>query len=301
MTIRFRRYDHASDYQRVSKFLIAHHQPGNQDGNWLEPAWEYMHFHPALDTSILEKFGIWEVNGEIVALCHGEWRLGEAFFEFHPAYRHLRAELLHYAEAELAGIGQDGRRFLSVYINDNDPEFQSLAQARGYEVQPANTRPMYRFAIPQSFPTIPLPDGFRLTSLAEECDWAKVHSVLWRGFDHGDDVPMNEAEYESRRKMFDTPSARRELKIAVTAPTGEFVSFCGTFYEPTNRFGYVEPVATDPRYRRLGLGKAAVLEGIRRCGLLGAQVAYVGSDQPFYQALGFKKVYNSECWLKYES
>lgn len=301
MTIRFRRYDHASDYQRVSKFLIAHHQPGNQDGNWLEPAWEYMHFHPALDTSILEKFGIWEVNGEIVALCHGECRLGEAFFEFHPAYRHLRAELLHYAEAELAGIGQDGRRFLSVYINDNDPEFQSLAQERGYEVQPANTRPMYRFAIPQSFPTIPLPDGFRLTSLAEECDWAKVHSVLWRGFDHGDDVPMNEAEYESRRKMFDTPSARRELKIAVAAPTGEFVSFCGTFYEPTNRFGYVEPVATDPRYRRLGLGKAAVLEGIRRCGLLGAQVAYVGSDQPFYQALGFKKVYNSECWLKYES
>jgi hypothetical protein len=28
-------------------------------------------------------------------------------------------------------------------------------------------------------------------------------------------------------------------------------------------------------------------------------VAYVGSDQQLYQAIGFKKVYNSECWLKY--
>lgn len=71
------------------------------------------------------------------------------------------------------------------------------------------------------------------------------------------------------------------------------------FYEPNGRFGYVEPVATDPRYRRLGLGKAAVLEGIRRCGALGAAVAYVGSDQRFYQAIGFKKVYTSECWMKY--
>jgi hypothetical protein len=42
-----------------------------------------------------------------------------------------------------------------------------------------------------------------------------------------------------------------------------------------------------------------VLEGIRRCGLPGATVAYVGSDQEFYRALGFKKVYVSECWVKY--
>lgn len=300
MSPTLRRYRHASDYWRVSEFLIAHHQPGNADGNWLEPAWEYMHFHPALDPSILDKFGVWEDAGEIVALCHSEWRFGEAFFQFHPTYRHLREELLDYAEAHLTGVSrEDGRHYLCAYINDNDPEFGALARARGYVIHPAGRRPLYRFDIPDPFPAIALPDGFHLTSLADECDWAKVHRMLWRGFDHGDDVPMNEEEYESRRTMFDTPKARRDLKIAVVAPNGEFVSFCGMFYEPVNRFGYVEPVATDPRYRRLGLGKAAVLEGIRRCGLLGAKVAYVGSDQPFYQAIGFKKAYNSECWLKY--
>ena len=158
---------------------------------------------------------------------------------------------------------------------------------------------MSQFTIPDLFPQISLPDGFRLTSLAEECDWAKVHRVLWRGFDHGDDVPMNEEEFESRRSMFDTPKARRDLKVTVKAPNGDFVAFSGMFYESTGRFAYVEPVATDPDYRRMGLGKAAVLEGIRRCGALGADVAYVGSDQDFYLALGFKKLYATQSWVKY--
>jgi predicted N-acetyltransferase YhbS len=98
--------------------------------------------------------------------------------------------------------------------------------------------------------------------------------------------------------MFDTPRARRDLKIVVEAPGGDFVSFCGMFYEATNRFAYVEPVATDPDYRRMGLGKAAVLEGIRRCAALGGQVAYVGSDQAFYLAMGFEVTDVSECWVK---
>lgn len=300
MTVQFRQYHHASDYALVSNFLIAHYQSQNRDGNWIEPAWEYMHFHPALDAANMGRFGIWEEAGAIVAVVHYEWHLGEAFFQFHPASRHLRVEMLDYAEANLQGISRrDGRPYLCAYVNDNDPEFLALVQSRGYTREPDETRPMYAFAIPDPFPTIPLAEGFRLTSLAEECDWAKVHRVLWRGFDHGDDVPMTEEELESRRRMFDTPKARRDLKIAAVAPDGNFVAFCGMFYEPNGKFAYVEPVATDPAYRRLGLGKAAVLEGIRRCGVLGATVAYVGSDQPFYQAIGFRKVYDTECWVKY--
>ena len=300
--IQSRSYDPVGDYQRVSEFLIEHHQPGNLDGNWIEPAWEYMHHHPALDKACLGKIGIWEDAGKIAAVCHSEWRLGEAFFQFHPAYRHLRDEMLDYAESELAGVSRkNGRKYLRAYVNDNDLDFLEVVRGRGYVKDAEGVRPMYQFIIPapDAFPAILLPEGFRLTSLAEECDWAKVHSVLWRGFDHGDDVPMSEEELESRRTMFDTPKARREWKIAVAAPSGEFASFCGMFYEAEKRFAYVEPVATDPRYRRLGLGKAAVLEGIRRCGALGATVAYVGSDQAFYQAIGFRRVYDSECWVRY--
>lgn len=300
MNIIFRNYGHAKDYALVSQFLIAHHQPGNLDGNWIEPAWEYMHFHPALDASNMGRFGIWEEAGEIVGMVHYEWHLGEAFFEFHPAFRHLQREMLEYAENNLAGISEkDGRKYLCAYVNDNDAEFISLVKERGYQHDPEGDRPMAKFDIPKPFPLITLPDGFQLKSLADDPDWAKVHRVLWRGFDHGDDVPMNEDEFESRRQMFDTPKARRDLKVVVEAPDGNFAAFCGVFYEPTGRFAYVEPLATDPDYRRMGLGKAAVLEGIRRCASLGATAAYVGSDLPIYMAIGFKVIYTSQCWKKY--
>jgi GNAT superfamily N-acetyltransferase len=300
MTIKFRNYQHPDDYNRIDEFLVAHHQPGNTDGNWLEPAWEYMHGHPYLDKTSLQKIGVWEDDRKIVAVAHYESILGEAFFEFDANQRQLRKEMLDYAETNLTGISQkDGRKHLCTYICDSDHEFLALVQDRGYTKNLDGTRPMYRFDIPGPFPAITLPDGFRLTSLAEECDWAKVHRVIWRGFNHEGEPPSGEEELKSRRIMFDTPKARRDLKIAVAAPNGDFAAFCGMFYEPNGKFAYVEPVATDPAYRRLGLGKAAVLEGIRRCGNLGATVAYVGSDQEFYKALGFRKVFISGCWTKY--
>jgi predicted N-acetyltransferase YhbS len=207
--------------------------------------------------------------------------------------------MLEYAEKSLHGTSKDGRKFLRVFVNDMDDEIVSLVKARGYTTDGEESRTMCQFAIPNPFPEIQLPEGFHLTSLAEECDWAKVHRVMWRGFNHLGEPPAGEEELESRRKLFDTPKARRDLKLAVKAPDGNFVAFCGMFYEQTNRFAYVEPVATDPDYRRMGLGKAAVMEGIRRCGELGATVAYVGNDLPIYRAVGFKKVYVSECWIKY--
>lgn len=297
MAITHRQYNGADDYARIDQFLLEQHQPGNADGNWIEPAWEYMHSHPLLDASSLGRIRIWEEDGRIVGVAHYEWRLGEAFFETHPAYRHLRGEMLAYAEQNLAGRSEDGRPYLQAYVNDNDPEFLALVQARGYRHDPQATRPMYRFDIPDPFPPIPLPDGFRLSSMAEDCDWWKIHRVLHRGFDHPGEPPAE--DLEERIQMSRTPNYDFSLKIVTVAPNGDYASFSGTWYEPRMRFAYVEPVATDPDYRRLGLGKAAVLEGIRRCGEMGANVAYVGSDQAFYQAIGFRKVYDSQCWTLY--
>ena len=300
MQINYRQYNPAQDYQKISEFLIKHYLPGNADGNWLEPEWEYANFHPALDSDHMQHWRIWEVDREVVAFAHYEWRMGEGFFQFHPDYHHLREEMLDYAEKFLTGVSRkDSRNFLLAYVNDNDEPMIQLIRDRGYQKDPGETRPCFRFAISDPFPEIKLPEGFQLTSLAEECDWEKVHRVMWRGFNHPGEPPAGEEELLSRQKMFDTPKARRDLKIAVKAPNGNFVAVCGMFYEDQNQFAYVEPVATDPDYRRLGLGKAAVLEGIRRCGVLGAKETFVGSDQLFYQAIGFKKGFITECWVKY--
>lgn len=70
------------------------------------------------------------------------------------------------------------------------------------------------------------------------------------------------------------------------------------WYDAENRFGYVEPVATDPDYRRRGLGKATVVESMRRCGMEGAEVIYVGSAKPFYRSMGFEPLFKHHCWTK---
>ncbi|MCJ7551114.1 MAG: GNAT family N-acetyltransferase, partial [Anaerolineae bacterium] len=148
------------------------------------------------------------------------------------------------------------------------------------------------------FPAIELPEGFRLKSLADDNDLVKINRVLWRGFNHEGEPPEGDEDLEGRRKMQSGPNFRHDLTIVVEAPDGNFVSFCGMWYENVNRIAYVEPVATDPDYRRMGLGKAAVWEGIRRCGAEGATVAYVGSDQKFYHAIGFRTLHYRNCWTK---
>ena len=113
-------------------------------------------------------------------------------------------------------------------------------------------------------------------------------------------VPTREtnASISSTRSAIERESSERDRR-AREAPDGPFVSYAGTWYEGANRYAYVEPVATDPDYRRRGLGRAAVLEGLRRCAALGATVAYVGSDLAFYRALGFEVMHTDRCWTKH--
>jgi len=80
------------------------------------------------------------------------------------------------------------------------------------------------------------------------------------------------------------------------APDGNYVAFAGIWPVPESTACMIEPVATDPDYRKMGLGTAVVLESIRRCAAEGATVAYVGSDQDFYLSMGFEICGRSTAW-----
>jgi len=51
------------------------------------------------------------------------------------------------------------------------------------------------------------------------------------------------------KNNFSGPHVNLKHKIAVVAPNGEFVSYCGMWYENNTDYALVEPVATDPQYR----------------------------------------------------
>lgn len=295
MTISARRYHRSFDYDRVGDFLVRTY--GQEGGfiNWFQPTWEYMHFHPYLDGESLHKIGIWEDDGRIVAAAHHEHLLGEVFLQIDSDFLHLKEEMITWSEDHLYRE-KDGNRTVSFYLDDTDDDMAAILRERGYRRSSRFRRDMTRFDIPDPFPPIQLAEGFELSDLEKDDDLEKYHRVLHRGFNHPGEPPPD--QLDGRRLMQSAPNFKKDLNIVVKAPDGSFASYCGMWYEPVGKFGYVEPVATDPDFRRLGLGRAAVLEGIRRCGELGATVAYVGSDQDFYMSFGFQYSQKAVMWFR---
>lgn len=294
MHVLSRGYKKEQDFERISQFLVRTYSMCGRHVNWLQPRWEYMHFHPLIREIDLAVIGVWEADGRIVAVVHPEHAIGTAYFEMDPNYSYLKEDMLRHAEEKIA-TSYNGVRFLQIYINDADEELRDIASGLGY-VKTDKCEPMSHFPIPSVFPSVRAPDGFRLLSLDKNNNLEKIGRVLYRGFNHGD-TPLP-GDVADRRFMQSAPNFRGDLNIVVQAQNGDFVSYCGIWYEPVHRIAYVEPVATDPDYRRLGLGRAAVLEGIRRCSAVGAKVACVGTAKPFYVSLGFKQVYNRSAWRK---
>jgi GNAT superfamily N-acetyltransferase len=289
-----RTYDASVDLEKVGGFLARTYCAAGDHVNWLQPRWEYMHYHPSIEEVELDRIGIWEEDGEIVGVVHPEHSMGTAYFEIDSRFEELKPEMLAYAEKNLS-VARVGTGELEIFINDRDVNFQSLAAARGY-LRTGRSQAMSRFVIPHPFPKIPLPHGFRLKSLAEDNDLRKLNRLIFRGFDHGAEPP--DSGDTVRRFMQSAPNYRRELNVVVESRGGDFVSYCGMWFEAVNRVAYVEPVCTDPDYRRRGLASAAVLEGIRRCGELGAKSAYVGAITLLYLCLGFRQTHTSSVWRK---
>ena len=194
MGIIHRQYRSPDDFKLVDDFLISKFQPGNQDGNWLQPTWEYMHSHPYLDETSLDKIRIWEDSGKIVAVVHYESRLGEVFFEVHPAYIQIKPVMLEYAEKHLYGETESGDWYVRAFVNDFDLEQETLVKSHSYEMAEQYTRPISQLVIPQPFPRIDLPEGFHIKSLADDNNLNKIHRVLWRGFDHAGEPPADGIE-----------------------------------------------------------------------------------------------------------
>jgi predicted N-acetyltransferase YhbS len=146
-------------------------------------------------------------------------------------------------------------------------------------------------------PDVPLPPGFRLQSLADENDLAKVNRVLWRGFNHAGPPP--DEEIEGREFVQRAPHFRKDLTIVAVAPDGNYAAYGGLWIEHAHRYAYVEPVATDPDYRRMGLGTAVVIESLRRAAKEGVRKGWVGSSKPFYRQMGFREVHKIHLWARY--
>lgn len=295
MSLQFRNYTKQAgiteDYFKVRDFFL---RLGYCEYTYAR--WDWMTTHSYLDKSYVGRIGIWEDGGNVVGLATFDTIPGCAYCLALPGYTGIKREMLLYSQENLV---KDGK--LGVVIADTDLEFQAIAAGLGYAATPEKENDAV-FLPDQTSMSHSLPEGFRITSMKETYDLRQYRRVLWKGFNHelngeGEFQYSRETE-ESARVEMERPNVDLNLKIAVVAPDGNFVSYCGMWYAPEAGFAVIEPVATDPDYRRMGMGRAAVLEGIRRTAELGAKRAFVGSSQQFYYSIGLRPYATASVWRK---
>ncbi len=283
-------YGHFSrDFMKVSAFLAELHRDLNKTISFPWGRWEWMFSLPYLDPDHLDSIGVFEDDDTIVGLITYEAKFGEAYYVLSDHYLYLRKEIIQNAIRDLQSA--EGFRML---IPDNDHEMQKIALTNGL-IASEDKEQIAAFDLEQEI-SYELPDGYSIIDMREHFDLKRYHQILWRGFDHSGEPTMTEKDLHDRKISLSAPHIDLSRHIAVVAPLGDFVSYCGMWYHDGHYVAMVEPVATDPQYRKMGLGRAAVLEGLKRCQMAGAKIAIVGSGQSFYYKIGFYTLATFTWW-----
>jgi len=98
-------------------------------------------------------------------------------------------------------------------------------------------------------------------------------------------------------KGFMVPVYDPELDIIAVATDGQVGAFCIVWIDPVNQVGLFEPVGTHPDFQRNGLGRAVMLEGLRRLKQRGMKSAIVSTYEDhslaikLYESIGFQMVH----------
>ena len=205
-------------------------------------------------------------------------------------YETLLPELLSWAEKELSVI-EDGGHSLEIWITDREPGKRELLKSNGYAL--AHSEPVTVFDYSKPFAECVLPEGFNLID-GTNVDYVKLNHCFYKGFNHGDD-PGDDAE--DNMFMCNAPRADMSLMTIAAAPDGEYACALGMWFDEKNKYAYLEPLATIPKYRRMGLAAAALTEAMKKTKLLGAEYCF-GGVGAFYPAIGFKTICSRELWEK---
>lgn len=153
-------------------------------------------------------------------------------------------------------------------------------------------------ATPLSVEDPALPPGFTVRSLAglkEVEAYVEVHRAAFES---------TSMTTEWRARTLNHPDYTPEVDLIIVAPDGQVVAFCICWLNKDAKGeiqGQVEPLGVHPAFHKLGLGRAILLEGLRRLYLKGAKRIYVETDNyrnaavNLYESVGFRVV--KEVWV----
>lgn len=303
-----RPYRDEEDYWRIRAFLReVFLLNGRREMCWQAARLDYWRWHVVLNCEALPAIEpyifLWETpGGELAAVLNPEG-LGEVFLQVHPAQTTpaLIEDMLDVAETHLACAGAEGRRTIQVWAHESDRERQAALARRGYTRGDWPEHQHRRLLDGSPLPDAPIAPGYRVRPLGDADELPSRSWASWRAF-HPDEPDGAYQGWEWYLNIRRCPMYRRDLDIVAEAPDGTIAGFCTVWYDDVTRAGYFEPVGIMREHQRRGLGRAVMVEALRRLERLGGTLATVGGFSAAANAL-YTSVMGPDCarlerWVK---
>lgn len=303
MKLRFRKYNHNVDFVRIRDFLVSNYENA-YPYIWTFERWNYsFYFIKEIFKFTLAQWeksiGIWENNqDEIVGfVCNEAIGRGEAFIQYLPGKLSTSAieEMFDFIETNLY-FDEDNTRIINLRILEGDSLIESIASRKGYVKNEKATETTSFIELSQELNIPDLPEDFFIRSMMDDNNITQRTLTFAKAF--GNYGTVDEVLPHCYVELQKCSDYRKDLDVYIVNPDGEYISFCLIWYDSKNRIGILEPVGTNPDFRKKGLAKIAVYEAINRVKREGATHVYVGDGQQFYLSIGFKHLYRNVIWIK---
>ena len=133
MSITQRRYKILVDFERVYQFLTDSYDFNTFNSYLLPHYFEYAHHLQWFDYIRTHRMGLWEDDGQIVAVACYEMEIGTVHLHAKPKYNFLLQEMLEWSEKEISNC-ENGKYCLNVWITDKEKGKQDLLKSNQYQL-----------------------------------------------------------------------------------------------------------------------------------------------------------------------
>jgi mycothiol synthase len=236
---------------------------------------------------------------------------GFLWFRVHPDFRQcgLEREIIAWAESVLRDVATDGVSLkLLTPCRSQQQHSRTLLEQHGFTIERQFLR--MRRSLHEPIPLLQLPNGFTLKT-GTELDFAAWVEMFNQTFvDHWNFHPLTIEE--AKHEILNDPHYRPDLDLVAVAADGTYAAFCYGWIDPEtnqqqNRLeGHISSLGTRRGFRRLGLGRAMLLAGLRRLKAAGMEIASLNVDtqnlnqaQHLYQSVGFRPYHTTLHYSKH--
>jgi predicted N-acetyltransferase YhbS len=222
------------------------------------------------------------------------------FLHVDPNYRHVEREMIEWIEQHFRGMKKEEnkREKLKIDILEGNAQREALLTELGYKNE--QIYGYYRIRDGNSpIPDHECPENFEIRTI-ERADYNQLALLIRRVFGHGEWFTAEVLEWIASCSFY-----REELDLVAVTTDGTIASFCTFRLDPNSKIISLEPMGTNPDFRRLGLGKALLTEGIKRSMKHDPPFFYIdgAANTPaanrLYEITGFTEKYAINSWMKY--